>query len=32
MSREEILERMDHDSRAVTDQETSERLAVGLDS
>lgn len=31
MSREEILERMDHDSRTITAQEKDERLALGLE-
>jgi len=31
MSREEILEQMDHDSRIITDQETDERLALGME-
>ena len=31
MSRAEILERMDQDSRIITDQEKDERLALGLE-
>jgi len=31
MSREEILEQMDIDSRTITDQETDERLALGME-
>ena len=31
MSREEILEQIDIDSRTITDQEINERLALGLE-
>ena len=31
MSREEILEQMDIDSRTITDQEINETLALGLE-